>query len=97
MNELIENSDLRIWNLRSSIERIKKCVAQLRERKSKVRFYSETYLTDKEVQALLKVSRRTLHVWRDNGLIAYIYIGGKILYRESDIEKTLSDHMRNAK
>lgn len=97
MNELIENNDLRIRNFQNSIERIRKCVAQLRERKRRARFYGETYLTDKEVQALLKVSRRTLQVWRDNGMIAYIYIGGKILYRESDIQKMLSDHLRNAR
>lgn len=97
MNDLIDNSDIRIWNLQNSVERIRKCVSLLRERKIRLRFYKETYLTDKEVQALLKVSRRTLQVWRDNGLVAHIYIGGKILYRESDIQKTLSAHLHNAK
>lgn len=97
MNELIDDADMRIRNFQSSIERIRKSISLLRERKIRVRFYRETYLTDKEVQALLKVSRRTLQVWRDNGMIAYIYIGGKILYRESDIQKTLSEHLRNTK
>ena len=39
----------------------------------------ERYLTDQEVAQILKVSRRTLH----------ILLGGKVLYRESDLESVL--------
>ncbi len=45
----------------------------------------ERFFTDKEVSARLKVSRRTLQDYRNEGRIAYIQLGGKILYRESDI------------
>ena len=48
---------------------------------------NEQFLTDKEVSAWLKVSRRTLQDYRNNGMIAYYQLGGKILYKESDIEK----------
>ena len=44
----------------------------------------ERFLTDKEVSARLKVSRRTLQDYRNNGIIAYYQLGGKILYKESD-------------
>ena len=50
---------------------------------------SERYLTDKEVAQLLKVSRRTLQEYRNEGLLPYILLGGKVLYRESDLEKVL--------
>ena len=44
-------------------------------------------MTDKEVIARLKVSRRTLQEYRTERKIPYIVFGGKVLYRESDIEK----------
>ena len=56
----------------------------------------ERYLTDKEVAELLRVSRRTLQDYRNNGMIAYYQLGGKILYKESDIEKLVMSGYRNA-
>ena len=50
---------------------------------------NEQFLTDKEVSAWLKVSRRTLQDYRNNGILPYTQVGGKILYRASDIERTL--------
>lgn len=54
----------------------------------------ERFLTDKEVSAQLKVSRRTLQDYRNNGIIAYYQLGGKILYKESDIERMLAANYR---
>ena len=56
----------------------------------------ERFLTDREVSARLKVSRRTLQDYRNTGMIAYYQLGGKILYRASDIERTLMDGYREA-
>ncbi len=56
----------------------------------------ECYLTDKEVSVRLKVSRRTLQDYRNEGRIPYILLGGKILYRESDIERMLEEGYREA-
>ena len=56
----------------------------------------ERFLTDKEVSARLKVSRRPLQDDRDNGIIAYYQLGGKILYKESDIERMLAANYREA-
>lgn len=42
----------------------------------------ERFLTDREVSARLKVSRRTLQDYRNTGIIAYYQLGGKILYKE---------------
>jgi len=52
----------------------------------------ERYLTDKEVSKLLNTSRRTLQDYRKEGRIAYCMVGGKILYRESDIERLLAEN-----
>ena len=59
-------------------------------------FAGERYLTDKEVISLLKVSRRTLQEYRTERKIPYIVFGGKVLYRETDIEKLLMDNYRKA-
>ena len=56
----------------------------------------ERYLTDKEVSAQLKLSRRTLQDYRNERRISYYQLGGKILYRESDIEKMLQENYREA-
>lgn len=64
--------------------------------KSKASFGNERFLTDKEVSAWLKVSRRTLQDYRNNGIVSYYQLGGKILYKESDIEKLVMGGYRNA-
>ena len=56
----------------------------------------EHYLTDKEVATKLKISRRTLQDYRNLGKLPYIQLGGKLLYRESDLEKMLQDGYRPA-
>ena len=49
----------------------------------------ERYLTEREVAEILKVSRRTLQEYRNGGVLPYILLGGKVLYRESDLERVL--------
>lgn len=56
----------------------------------------ERLLTDAEVAALLKVSRRTLQEYRNERQIAFIELRGKTLYRESDIEKMLQRYYKKA-
>ena len=41
-----------------------------------------------------KISRRTLQDYRNNGILPYRQLGGKILYRESDIERVLQSCYR---
>lgn len=46
-------------------------------------------LSDVEVSHRLKLSRRTLQEYRDSGIVPYIKLGGKVLYRERDLEELL--------
>lgn len=59
-------------------------------------FGGERYLTGNEVCEKLHVSQRTLQDYRDTGLLGYIKLPGKIIYRESDVEKLLEAHYRKA-
>lgn len=63
---------------------------------NKTVFEGERYLTSEELCAILKISRRTLQYYRDNGIFSFIQLPGKVLFRESDIRKVLEDRFRSA-
>lgn len=73
------------------IDNTEHIVAKMEQMKREYRpvLGSEHFLTDKEVAERLKISRRTLQEYRNEGRIAYIQLGGKIIYKESDIERLL--------
>ena len=52
----------------------------------------EVYLTGEEVCERLKLSTRTLQEYRSRGLLAFYKIGGKILYKQSDLQAMLDRH-----
>ena len=49
-----------------------------------------SYLTGKEVCALLRISAMTLHRWRKARKIGYVRMGGKFLYHRTAIEKFIA-------
>ncbi|MEI6899516.1 MAG: helix-turn-helix domain-containing protein [Bacteroidota bacterium] len=53
---------------------------------------SDTWLDIDETCDLLKISRRTLQNYRDNGILPFSQVGGKIYFRASDIEDHLHRH-----
>lgn len=59
-------------------------------------FDGERYLTSEELCNILKISRRTLQDYRSNGVLPFIQLPGKVLFRESDIRKILEDRFRSA-
>jgi len=59
-------------------------------------FDGERYLTSEELSSILKISRRTLQDYRNNGFLPFIQLPGKILFRESDIRKVLEERFRPA-
>ena len=56
----------------------------------------ERFITANELCSRLQLSRRTLQAYRNNSVIPYIQLGGKIPYRESDIQKILMANYREA-
>nr|WP_315408844.1 helix-turn-helix domain-containing protein [uncultured Prevotella sp.] len=55
-------------------------------------FGGEHFLTGKEVCEKLYISPRTLQDYRDRRIIPYTQFAGKILYKESDLERLLEDN-----
>ena len=57
-------------------------------------FGGEHFLTGKEVCERLYISPRTLQDYRDRRIIPYTQFAGKILYKESDLERLLEDNYK---
>ena len=49
----------------------------------------EPYLTEKDVCAYLRVSKRNLFCWRMAGLIPYFKIGRAVRFRKADVDAAL--------
>ena len=92
---LTPENDMRIKSFFSSLENLSKKVEKIRDNR-KSSLDGERYYTDKELAVILKVSRRSLQDYRNNGILPYSQIGGRILYRASDIERTLMDGYKEA-
>lgn len=49
----------------------------------------DEWLDNQDVCQFLKISKRTLQTYRDNGTLAYSQVGYKCYYKKSDIEKLI--------
>ncbi len=90
MSEIITKDNERIRGFFHSLERMLDKIENF-TRSCRPTLGGERFLTDKEVSERLKISRRSLQDYRTSGQIPYIQLGGKVLYRESDIQKMLDD------
>lgn len=54
----------------------------------------EKFLSNRDVCRMLHISSRTLQDWRDTGKIPFIQIKGKILYKQSEINKLLETEIK---
>ena len=45
---------------------------------------------------MMNISKRTAQTWRDEGIISFSQIGGKIYYRLSDVQKLLDSNYKRA-
>jgi excisionase family DNA binding protein len=93
MSQLITSENERIKSLFRSLDKISSSLEQLFSSR-KPTLNGESFYTDEELSKKLKISRSSLQDYRDEGRIPYIKLGGKILYRASDIEKLLKDGYR---
>ena len=52
---------------------------------------ADPFFSNEEFMELMCISVRTAQLWRDEGLIGYSKLSGKIYYKMSDIQKLLDD------
>lgn len=95
MNEIIytRRSD-RVKLFFSRCKELKKALNHLRDNWRPI-LNNDRFLTDAEVAQKLRVTRRTLHEYRNHGIIPYYAIGGKYIYSEKDLIKVLMDNYRS--
>ncbi|WP_418537057.1 helix-turn-helix domain-containing protein [Odoribacter laneus] len=86
--EMITKESAGVTAFLKALDRIISKVEQLTQN-SHPTLNGERFLTDREVSERLKVSRRALQDYRNQGKIPYYHVEGKILYKESDLEIVL--------
>ena len=92
---IIDKENERVRRFFALLDDMEKKVERL-ARDNRPPFNGERFLTDRELSGMLKISRRCLQDYRDQGRIPYIQLGGKILYRQSDIERLLEENYHPA-
>lgn len=95
-NEIREKDHEWVKAFHSNFDRLLALLEKLLEKRQLFVYDDELLLTGKEVAYLLKVSRRTLQDYRNNGILPYTQVGGKILYRASGIERALMKGYKEA-
>ena len=80
----IERKDPHVEVLFQGLENLERMLSDM-EKTPKPMFKGERFLTDEELSGILRISRRTLQE------IPYYLLQGKVLYKESDIQKMLED------
>ena len=90
MGEIITKTNKEVLQFFDEMKRISTFIDAL-----KSSLNGERFLTDTELSEMLKLTKRTLLEYRNCGKIPYYQIGGKILYRENDIEKLLYENRRD--
>ena len=56
----------------------------------------DAWLDIQEVCTILKISKRTLQTYRDNGILSFSQHGTKIYFKAGDIQKYLEDNYKPA-
>lgn len=56
---------------------------------------STGFLNEAEILRLVPVSRRTLGTWKARGIIPFVRIGRRIIYRWADVETALLRRQRS--
>ena len=77
--------------LRDFITEIDKAIEEAKDTFNDYRplLNGDSWISDREATEFLKVSRHTLFTYRQKGLLPYVQLCGKILYREWDLEELL--------
>jgi hypothetical protein len=77
------------------VSKIDKLSALLENNKKSIPL-SDIWLDIPEVCLVLKISKRTLQTYRDNKILPFSQINGKIYFKASDIEEHLEHHYNKA-
>ena len=80
--ELIQKEDLQ--ELLHELGRVSADINQIKELYRPI-LDGEHLMSGEEVCKALRITKRTLQQYRDDGLVSFVALPGKMLYKESDI------------
>lgn len=90
-DNVLSKKDLEIIKLFEALDSISVDLNKIKE-DCRPALKGESYITDPILADKLKIAKRTLQQFRTDGRVPYYYLGGKVLYKESDIEKILEEN-----
>ena len=95
MEGIIDKENERVRRFFALLDDMEKKVERL-ARDNRPPFNGERFLTDRELSGMLKISAGACRITGTKERIPYIQLGGKILYRQSDIERLLEENYHPA-
>lgn len=93
---LMMNDNKEILAYKQVLERLKECLVKVLKHYKPV-MNGEIYLSGPQICKMLHISKRTLQQYRDDEILPFIQIGGKIIFKQSDILKTLEQNYSKRK
>lgn len=90
-----QNKTVDLIELSAEVDQISELILEIAQA-SRPTLADERFFSDMELSTILKISRRTLQQWRSDGRISYYHLGGKVLYKESDVQKLLDSFFMKA-
>ncbi len=94
--ELLDDDNVELMNYQLKLEELRINLELILQNFRPV-MNGEIYLSGQDVCDLLHISKRTLQQYRDDKILPYVQIGGKIIYKESDILTILERNYISAK
>ena len=91
MNHDTNNNNRRVKRVIAALSRMSAILDKVKEN-YKPTLNGEKLITDKELADFLKINKRSLVEYRKNGILPYYHIGGRILYKESDVERIMQEN-----
>ncbi len=92
MNAIILSSE-QFEKIENSYNELKEIIVT----KKRTQPLTDIWLDIQDVCLLLKISKRTLQAYRDNRVLPFSQISGKIYFKASDIEEHLTSHYVKAR
>ncbi len=95
MYDNFDTQSTNLIELSQTVDQISKLIIDIAKNQRPI-LGGEHYLSDAELSSILKISRRTLQQWRNDGVISFVALGGKVLYKESDVQAMLDTCYRKS-
>ena len=92
-SQIITKNDQGLKSILESLDFMKNTLEQLSKNYRPV-LKGERFLSEIEVSKILKTTCRTLLTYRTEKLMPFYQIGGKIMYKESDIQRLMEENYR---